>query len=230
MSGLQSFILLLVALLILDFSVRDVPFNVRNLTLRRILDNSGHFLTAAILWATVRLIHGFSLSDRLVTLESFTCGLLASIIDIDHAFFIKSVAPNPLYLTYRPILHCSTLMLVIVLIFLLMSISSRLWWLHSLSFMCLISWSSHHLRDSLRRGLWFWPIGTTKSLNYQLYLVILVLIPPLTANLMNLTGTLILIARDGGRDKLHRKEINKIKSPSEDEDHLLSIYDDEDIV
>jgi hypothetical protein len=37
--------------------------------------------------------------------------------------------------------------------------------------MVLAAWGSHHLRDALRRGLWCWPLGSTRPISMLEYLL-----------------------------------------------------------
>ena len=50
-----------------------------------------------------------------------------------------------------------------------------------------VSVVSHHIRDGHRRGLWFWPIGSTKPIPYGLYLVIITIFPALISILTRKT-------------------------------------------
>ena len=73
----------------------------------------------------------------------------------------------------RPILHCSSLLLFPLLLALLLRHS-----LHLRPLLLLLTCVfSHHLRDSIRRGLWFCPVGQTPSLPFPLYLFLLLLLP-----------------------------------------------------
>lgn len=44
-------------------------------------------------------------------------------------------------------------------------------------FMVWTAFASHHLRDATRRGLWFCPFGSTSSIPYGLYIVLVCLVP-----------------------------------------------------
>ena len=45
------------------------------------------------------------------------------------------------------------------------------------AWMILGSFMSHHVRDGNRRGLWFWPFGSTEPIPYYLYLTICMILP-----------------------------------------------------
>jgi hypothetical protein len=42
-----------------------------------------------------------------------------------------------------------------------------------------VSLFSHQLRDATRRGLWFWPMGSTPRIPYAIYLTMLCALVPL---------------------------------------------------
>merc|ERR1712013_119395 len=73
----------------------------------------------------------------------------------------------------RPLLHCSTPLLLPLLLLLLLHQSPHLRFL--LLFLTCVT--SHHLRDSLRRGLWFCPLGETPPLPLPLYFSLLLVLP-----------------------------------------------------
>ena len=50
-------------------------------------------------------------------------------------------------------------------------------YLQSLPYLFAVAIISHHLRDGHRRGLWFWPIGSTPAIPYWLYVVCIVAFP-----------------------------------------------------
>ena len=44
-------------------------------------------------------------------------------------------------------------------------------YLRSLPYLFAVAVISHHLRDGHRRGLWFWPLGSTPPLPYWVYII-----------------------------------------------------------
>uniref|UniRef100_A0A8C5SLP8 Transmembrane protein 267 n=1 Tax=Laticauda laticaudata TaxID=8630 RepID=A0A8C5SLP8_LATLA len=58
-----------------------------------------------------------------------------------------------------------------------------------LPWMMFISWTSHHVRDGIRHGLWICPFGKTVPLPYWLYVAITATLPHLCSFLLYLTGT-----------------------------------------
>ena len=210
MGGIKYFTILCFILLAIDASVLDVPFIIRNRCVRAFVDNAGHFATAVISWLMVRSVNGFFLADKLVWMESLVCGIISSLTDVDH--FIQAMSTSLLDATSlptRPFMHCSSLALVIVVVILLSSLILGVWWLHSLSFIALVAWTTHHLRDGLRRGIWFWPLGSTKAIDYKLYLLCILLLPIMTSYLFDLTGALVLSTNNNGTSKRRFLEFSK---------------------
>jgi hypothetical protein len=193
MGGIKVYTCFAFILIAIDFLVKDVPSQVRNRCLRAFIDNGGHFITALISWLMVRSVHGFTLKDKLVIVESLACGVISSLTDLDHFIQAQSLhLEDVVSLSSRPFMHCSSLTIGIFVILLNSSLVCGLWWLHSLSFIAWTSWTTHHLRDGLRRGLWFYPLGSTKPLNYPLYIFIVLLLPVVTSFMFDLTGAMVL--------------------------------------
>jgi len=40
-----------------------------------------------------------------------------------------------------------------------------------------VAWLSHHVRDAVRRGMWFYPFGSTPPLPKAVYLATIILLP-----------------------------------------------------
>ena len=82
-----------------------------------------------------------------------------------------------LSLRSRPFLHSTTLTLVLFLILFITGYTLNKGWIKLLSVMCFVAWTSHHVRDGSRRGLWFPPFGSTPLIPYKLYLTITLVLP-----------------------------------------------------
>lgn len=178
--------------------------NLKKLSLRKgMADNLTHGLIAAISWLLVLLPlkcqFEFWLSPNKLA-QVVTCGLVGCLIDVDHFITAKSLSlkvgipfpyeitlslwnkiialfQNALSLTHRPILHCSTIPVSLLVILVLTGklVCSR----HPITagFMIFTSIFSHHIRDATRRGLWFFPFGSTPPLPYSLYILLELIIP-----------------------------------------------------
>ena len=191
----DRYLFLMMVLFFVDLSVKDVPLTVTDKVLRCLLDNSGHFATAFIAWLMVRSCSGvLILTDRLFVFESLICGLLSSGLDIDHFISAASLDfESATTLSNRPFLHCSSLLLITFVIMLSAALVIRSGSLHTFSLLCLTAWSTHHLRDSLRRGLFFCPFFQTQPLDYPLYLFVLLSLPLLVSYILDLTGLIIVL-------------------------------------
>lgn len=189
------FVFLVLLLLLLDLSVKDVPFTITNPDVRALIDNCGHIGTAIISWFIVRSCKGLILTDRLVVLESLVCGMLSGGLDVDHFIEARSLSiSDATSLPNRPFLHCSSLLIVVFLMMLALSLCYRIGSLHTFSFLCLTAWTTHHLRDGLRHGLWFCPDYETEKIDYGVYLMLLIIVPVVISQLQDVTA-LILVAR-----------------------------------
>lgn len=100
-----------------------------------------------------------------------TAGIAASALDIDHFIAAGSLSiAGATHLKSRPFGHAVTFIAVLVAAVLRFSRhrSSRTRRLR-VSFV-IVALLSHQLRDGFRRGLWFWPVGSTPPIPYVLYL------------------------------------------------------------
>lgn len=188
-----KYLILILILLTLDYFLSDVPFTIASRIERALIDNLGHGLTGCLSWLMVRCYNEALLTERLVLMESFICFMVSSSIDLDH--FIQAASLSIIDATslpYRPFLHCSSVLIFIVLVLLIISLHYNLWWMHTLSFICLTGWTCHHLRDALRRGLWFCPLESTPIISYRVYLIIISAQPVLIANLMEFSAILVI--------------------------------------
>lgn len=232
MGGIKIYVTLALVIVVIDVLVKDVPSQVRNRCLRAFIDNSGHFVTALISWFMVRSVHGFILKDKLVILESLACALISSATDLDHFIQSQSLSlENATSLTSRPFMHCSSLTMAVFIVMLLCSLVCGLWWLHSFSFIALTAWSTHHLRDGLRRGLWFYPLGSTAPLDYRVYICIILLLPIVTSCMLDLTGAIVLLSTGNEKPKrrLHDRK-RKRSSLEKDVEATANLLSDVEVV
>ncbi|KAK3095295.1 hypothetical protein FSP39_012920 [Pinctada imbricata] len=174
-------ILILVTCLIGDVLLsRDI---VPNNHLRAVLDNLTHGLIGFWSWAVV-----VGLRTRTDFLQCFLAFILASVIDVDHFLAAKSLRlQDALSLPSRPFFHASTVILPLTIALWTIGEVSRDNRFHILSLMFFTSWTSHHIRDAHRRGLWFPPFGETPPLRKNLYLCLLICIP-LVVKVLNQYG------------------------------------------
>jgi hypothetical protein len=101
----------------------------------------------------------------------WACGF-GSLVDIDHFISARSLSLfNATHLASRPFGHA---VLFVLFIFAVLRFGLR--W-HDLSAIYLVASLSHLVRDSSRRGLWFWPFGSTPALPYWFHLTVLCVLP-----------------------------------------------------
>lgn len=188
-----KYLALLVTLLVIDYFLDGVPFTITEREKRSVIDNLGHGLTGYLSWLMVRSYNGALLTERLVIMESFICLFVSSLIDVDHFIMAKSLSIiDATSLPSRPFLHCSTVLIIVSIAIFVASLYLNVWWMHSLAFICFTGWSCHHLRDGLRRGLWFCPLGSTAPIPYRIYLIIIIVQPAIIANLVDLSAMLAI--------------------------------------
>ena len=88
---------------------------------------------------------------------------------------------DALSLHSRPPFHNTTVVLLGFLILLglqkLGSSSSNPILSYNVPWIFLVAWLSHHVRDAHRRGLWFWPLGSTRPLPRWLYIGTTITLP-----------------------------------------------------
>lgn len=140
---------------------------------RALIDSLTHGSVAFFSWAVLvqaRNMRGFW--------ESLICGLLGMVIDSDHFIAARSLSLQAaLSLRSRPFLHSTTLTLALCVLLFLTGHTLNKGWIKLLSVMCFLAWTSHHVRDGSRRGLWFPPIGSTPAIPYSIYVTLTCLMP-----------------------------------------------------
>lgn len=154
--------------------------------LRALSDNAVHCVVGIWSWVIV-----IGLRKKSDFGEVILAGFLSSVIDVDHFFLARSLSLKAaLTLPQRPLLHCSTVIPVVAvtLKFIMHLFRLKDSWCF-LPWMLCISWTSHHVRDGIRHGLWICPFGKTAPLPYWLYVAITASLPHLCSFVMYLTGT-----------------------------------------
>ncbi|XP_070592483.1 transmembrane protein 267 [Erythrolamprus reginae] len=154
--------------------------------LRALSDNMVHGIIGLWSWAIV-----IGLKKKSDFTEVILAGFLSSVIDMDHFILAGSLSLKAaLSLPQRPFLHCSTVIPVVCLVlkFIMHLLKLKDSWCF-LPWMMFISWTSHHVRDGIRHGLWICPFGKTVPLPYWLYVAVTATLPHLCSFLLYLTGT-----------------------------------------
>lgn len=153
---------------------------------KAIIDNATHGSIGIFSWALVVISLNSIRNLRLKhCAEIFGCGVIASLIDLDHFIAARSLSlQDAVHLNRRPPFHSTSLL---ILVFFTFYISAKVFNSHVLnqmSWIILVAGGSHHLRDGVRRGLWFPPLGSTPPLQPVIYLGSLAFFPHIIALLM----------------------------------------------
>lgn len=136
--------------------------------LRALADNATHGLVALLCWLMVsgRPLQKASVQDSLLS------GLFGCAVDVDHFLAARSLnIENATSLKTRPFLHCSSVVLASLSAVALLGKLLGLAQVYKVALIALVAVASHHLRDSIRRGLWLWPFGSTSPLKLYVYYI-----------------------------------------------------------
>ncbi|XP_050678127.1 transmembrane protein 267 [Leptidea sinapis] len=143
---------------------------------RAISDNTVHALIGML--SAMLFMDGIDLTKQAYFYNVAFCTIISSFIDLDHFLVAKSVYIKDLMsLKERGIFHCTTLWLLITLVLLLYSYIYQKLNIYLLTYMITIAYTSHHIRDSTRRGIWLYPFGHTVPLNKYLYIFVTATLP-----------------------------------------------------
>lgn len=163
-------------------------------------DNGLHTAIGGLTWAlTILPYSNWSITWKCLILETVCASIAASVIDLDHFAAAGSIHINDATsLIHRPPLHGSTIWLLLWATLLLLHWHCpsgncitmwSCWCPHHLSWMVFAAFSSHHIRDALRRGIWMPPFGSTPPVPFCLYAVLLMGMPLVLPTLMRITDT-----------------------------------------
>ncbi|XP_059051624.1 transmembrane protein 267-like [Achroia grisella] len=158
-----------------DYIVSNTKFS-QSLVFRACADSAVH-ATIGLLSSILFFTHE-NVKDTMYFFNIAFCTFLSSFIDIDHLFVAGSLQWKDLTnLSHRGILHCTTFWLAITIILLLYSYMYKKINIYILTWMLTIAYTSHHIRDGNRRGLWLYPYGHTQPLHKHLYLFVISVLP-----------------------------------------------------
>ncbi|XP_057373459.1 transmembrane protein 267-like [Daphnia carinata] len=169
-------------------------YHYESLILNCFVDSATHFMIASFSW---NYVGNLSINKRSHMFAVFMCGLLASLIDIDHFIAVGTMDLQvATRLLHRPLLHCTTVLSAVAVLLALLSIK-----IHSIPYLKLsliittAVWT-HHWRDGYRRGIWICPIGSTPPYGYVLYLVGLIALPLGLHFILRFTSELVQKAKN----------------------------------
>lgn len=150
-------------LLVKVSNMKNVP-----LVVRAGIDNLTHAAVALLSW---------QIAAGAVKKELVLCGVVASLVDIDHFAMARSFSlADAVSLKHRPPLHNSLLLGVVSAGMLAVGTALKSKGLTRLSWLFAVAWTSHHIRDGYRHGLWFGPWSTPPYPQWA-YILAVALIP-----------------------------------------------------
>ncbi|CAG9790631.1 unnamed protein product [Diatraea saccharalis] len=147
--------------------------------IRAVTDNLVHAIIGC-LSAMIFFNHETNLTRQACHLNIAFCTMLSSFIDVDHFLVARSLHLKDLFgLKQRGILHCTTTWLIITAILYIYSYIYNKNNIHVATWMIFIAYTTHHLRDANRRGLWLYPFGHTVPVPTVMYIILTMFLPNL---------------------------------------------------
>lgn len=142
-----------------------------NAYLRAVTDNLVHGLISVL---ATGFLFGYNRYSFL-----FFAFIAGSFVDVDHFIEVRSLSLHRALHDQprgRAFLHNSLLLLIISLMMITVeycfSRSNHVIY----SWIFILGWSTHHLRDAQRRGLTLLPLGETSPIDYYLFIMCLILV------------------------------------------------------
>ncbi|XP_050360341.1 transmembrane protein 267 [Nymphalis io] len=157
-----------------------------SLLFRALADSSVHgaigFLSALSFFSNIKI------TSQACIYNTIFCTFMSSVIDVDHFFVARSIYLKDLTnISQRGILHCTTFWMMVTSILALYSHLTHKINVYIVTYMLVLAFTSHHLRDGNRRGIWLCPLGHTMPVNKFLYVILICILPTLFAYLFNYT-------------------------------------------
>lgn len=132
--------------------------------------------------ALIFFSHENNLSLEAYLFNVIFCTAISCLIDIDHFIVAKSLNLHDLSnLNQRGIFHNTSLWLISSTALLFYSYLQRRLNIYILTFMLILGFSSHHIRDGNRRGLLMYPLRNTPVIDKHLYYILLAVLPHIIA-------------------------------------------------
>ncbi|XP_015585715.1 transmembrane protein 267 [Cephus cinctus] len=144
--------------------------------MRAIFDNLTHATVGALTWSLIIILSRKSVVHNVFQIVS--CFLVSSLIDLDHFLSARSWRlSDATRLDKRPFLHCSTVPIFAWLVLIAISKMTSRPNLINHAWILLAAFFSHHIRDASRKGMWFYPFGSTPPIPYYFYIFISMTLP-----------------------------------------------------
>ncbi|VDI54021.1 Hypothetical predicted protein [Mytilus galloprovincialis] len=128
-----------------------------------------------------------SLKLKLLCFGNIRCKQIKIHDILNSSLYFTNILMSALSLHNRPIFHASSLIPVAVGCIWFISYLRSNDILKRLSLIFLVAWTSHHIRDGTRRGLWFPPFGSTQPLPKTTYVILIMCLPLLLRGVLYLT-------------------------------------------
>uniref|UniRef100_A0A1A9UTT3 Transmembrane protein 267 n=1 Tax=Glossina austeni TaxID=7395 RepID=A0A1A9UTT3_GLOAU len=160
--------------------------------LRALVDNATHAAIGALSGVAFAVQFYEKTTYFFGWLLMFTCFACSSLIDVDHFIAARSWnLEDAANLTCRPFLHCSTIILFLLFIYLCVSCLNYMRCSLLLG-ATLCAFVTHHTRDAVRRGFWFCPFGHTNRISNLTYILTTIITPYAISWLHGLCRNLIV--------------------------------------
>ncbi|CAK1592049.1 unnamed protein product [Parnassius mnemosyne] len=154
-----------------------------SLVFRAFADSTVH-ASIGFLSAVQFFSHEIGLTDQARLYNIAFCTIISSLIDVDHFIAARSFRLKDLTkVKERGIFHCTSYWILLKTVLLIYSHITRRLDIYILTFMLTLAYTSHHVRDANRRGLWLYPFGHTPPFSKYFYIFLLMILPSIFAYL-----------------------------------------------
>ncbi|XP_039762765.1 transmembrane protein 267 [Pararge aegeria] len=169
-----------------DHVVFDSKYS-SNQVFRAFADTSVHgvigFFSALLFFS-----YGMNVTTQAWICNVLFCFMVSSLIDIDHVFVARSFHFKDIAnVNKRGIFHNTSFCITMTSILLVASYITRKIHVYLLTYMLILAFTSHHIRDANRHGLWFYPYAHTQALGKCLYITLICVLPSVFAYIFNYT-------------------------------------------
>ncbi|XP_023949938.1 transmembrane protein 267 [Bicyclus anynana] len=158
-----------------------------NQMFRAFADTSVHGVIG-LLSALLFFSHGMNVTTQAWVCNTLICFLVSAFIDIDHVIVAKSFNLKDIAnVNRRGMFHDTSFCTIMSSILLAFSHFTRKQNIYLLTYMIILAFTSHHIRDGNRRGIWFYPYAHTQPLGKCVYVFLICVLPSFLAFIFNYT-------------------------------------------
>ncbi|XP_045783569.1 transmembrane protein 267 isoform X2 [Maniola jurtina] len=106
------------------------------------------------------------------------CSAMSSLIEVDHFIVAKSFNLKDIAnVNRRGVFHNTSFCVIVTAILIILTHIARKINVHLFTYMLLLAFTSHHIRDGNRRGIWLYSSTHTQPLGKCLYMFLICLLP-----------------------------------------------------